>query len=195
MPYVSNICIFFHFLQIPCLSKTFAFCIQNAMWWMHILLSTYIKTFVLLTDKTEDETVTITFGYIMPTMLALLFISVACYCVHKYIHIHKQKHPTNLVSVFYCRRSLPTLALTAELCVFQGSKQAWRKLWLALSKSSSCPWDQEKKTTWRVIKSKKNRVITHICNDQNRAVGLGRVIALSKVWGALGKVCQDARTP
>ncbi|NWZ45074.1 I20RA protein, partial [Brachypodius atriceps] len=50
-----------------------------------------------LKDKTEDEAVTITFGYIMPTMLALLFISVACYCVHKYIHIHKQKHPTNLV--------------------------------------------------------------------------------------------------
>ncbi|XP_039915218.1 interleukin-20 receptor subunit alpha isoform X2 [Hirundo rustica] len=50
-----------------------------------------------LKDKTEDETMTITFGYIMPTMLALLFISVACYCVHKYIHIHKQKHPTNLV--------------------------------------------------------------------------------------------------
>ncbi|NXX32507.1 I20RA protein, partial [Nicator chloris] len=50
-----------------------------------------------LKDKTEDEIITITFGYIMPTMLALLFISVACYCVHKYLHIHKQKHPTNLV--------------------------------------------------------------------------------------------------
>ncbi|NXU65320.1 I20RA protein, partial [Horornis vulcanius] len=50
-----------------------------------------------LKDKTEDETIIITFGYIMPTMLALLFTSVACYCVHKYIHIHKQKHPANLV--------------------------------------------------------------------------------------------------
>ncbi|NXH45803.1 I20RA protein, partial [Dicaeum eximium] len=50
-----------------------------------------------LKDKTEDETITITFGYIMPTTLALLLISVACYCVHKYIHIHKQKHPTNLI--------------------------------------------------------------------------------------------------
>ncbi|XP_041326009.1 interleukin-20 receptor subunit alpha [Pyrgilauda ruficollis] len=50
-----------------------------------------------LKDKTEDETITITFGYIMPTMLALLFISVSCCWVHKYIHIHKQKHPTNLV--------------------------------------------------------------------------------------------------
>ncbi|NXB76884.1 I20RA protein, partial [Donacobius atricapilla] len=50
-----------------------------------------------LKDKTEDETITITFGYIMPTMLFLLFISMACYCVHKYIHIHKQKHPANLV--------------------------------------------------------------------------------------------------
>ncbi|NXI16201.1 I20RA protein, partial [Irena cyanogastra] len=50
-----------------------------------------------LKDKTEDETITITFGYIMPTTLAFLFISVSCYWVHKYIHIHKQKHPTNLV--------------------------------------------------------------------------------------------------
>lgn len=147
---------------------------------MHILLSTYMKkllvtmkTFVLLTDKTEDETITITFGYVMPTMLALLFISVTCYCVHKYIHIHKQKHPTNLVSVFCCRRSPPTLAFTAELCVFQGSKQAWRKPWLAPNKSSSCHWDQEKKTSLRVIKYKINRVITQVWNDQNRAVGLG----------------------
>ncbi|NWI35600.1 I20RA protein, partial [Picathartes gymnocephalus] len=50
-----------------------------------------------LKDKTEDETITITFGYVMPTTLVLLFISVACYWVHKYIHIHKQNHPTNLV--------------------------------------------------------------------------------------------------
>ncbi|NWR44155.1 I20RA protein, partial [Regulus satrapa] len=50
-----------------------------------------------LKDKTEDEIVTITFGYFMPTTLALLFTSVACYFVHKYIHRHKQKHPTNLV--------------------------------------------------------------------------------------------------
>lgn len=95
-------------------------------------LKSCLKTFVLLTDKTEDEAITITFGCIMPTTLALLFISVACYCVHKYIHVHKQKHPTNLVSVICCRRSL------SELCVFQGSKQAWRKLWLAPNKSSRC---------------------------------------------------------
>ncbi|NWI49211.1 I20RA protein, partial [Calyptomena viridis] len=50
-----------------------------------------------LKDKTEEETIRIAFGYVLPTMLAVLFISVAFYCLHKYIHVHKQKHPTNLV--------------------------------------------------------------------------------------------------
>lgn len=86
-----------------------------------------MKTFVLLTDKTADETVTIIFGYVLPIMLAVLFISVTCYCVHRYIHISKQKHPTNLVSVRCCSRSLPTLALTGQLCIFQGSELTGRK--------------------------------------------------------------------
>lgn len=77
---------------------------------MHTLLSEYIqkllgtmKTFVLLTDKTADETITVTFGCVLPVMLAVLFISMTGYCVHRYIHVSKQKHPTNLVSVLCCR--------------------------------------------------------------------------------------------
>ncbi|NXE80857.1 I20RA protein, partial [Cochlearius cochlearius] len=50
-----------------------------------------------LKDKTADETITIVFGYVLPVMLAVLVISMTCYCVHRYIHVSKQKHPTNLV--------------------------------------------------------------------------------------------------
>ncbi|NXL91823.1 I20RA protein, partial [Alectura lathami] len=50
-----------------------------------------------LKDKTADETITVVFGYVLPIVLAVLFISMACYCVHRYIHVSKQKHPTNLV--------------------------------------------------------------------------------------------------
>jgi len=110
------------------------------------LLST-MKTFILLTDKTADETVTIVFGCVLPIMLAVLFISMTCYCVHRYIHVRKQKHPTNLVSLLCCRRSLPTLALTGELYVFQGSESAERKPCLAANKSPSCYSDQEKSIT------------------------------------------------
>uniref|UniRef100_A0A8C0BYS2 Interleukin 20 receptor subunit alpha n=1 Tax=Buteo japonicus TaxID=224669 RepID=A0A8C0BYS2_9AVES len=45
----------------------------------------------------SDETITVTFGCVLPVMLAVLFISMTCYCVHRYIHVSKQKHPTNLV--------------------------------------------------------------------------------------------------
>ncbi|NWZ54405.1 I20RA protein, partial [Haliaeetus albicilla] len=50
-----------------------------------------------LKDKTADETITVTFGCVLPVMLAVLFISMTCYCVHRHIHVSKQKHPTNLV--------------------------------------------------------------------------------------------------
>uniref|UniRef100_A0A8C3VA53 Interleukin 20 receptor subunit alpha n=1 Tax=Catharus ustulatus TaxID=91951 RepID=A0A8C3VA53_CATUS len=112
-------------LVVPWLEPGTAYCVSAQI---HVttpvLDSGFSKEHCITTlkDKTEDEAITITFGCIMPTTLALLFISVACYCVHKYIHVHKQKHPANLVSVFCCRSSL------SELCVLQGSKQAWRKL-------------------------------------------------------------------
>ncbi|NXD27625.1 I20RA protein, partial [Spelaeornis formosus] len=87
-------------LVVPWLEPSTAYCVSAQI---HVttpfLDSGFSKELCITTlkDKTEDETITITFGYIMPTMLAFLFISVACYCVHKYIHIHRQKHPTNLV--------------------------------------------------------------------------------------------------
>ncbi|NWR67523.1 I20RA protein, partial [Bucorvus abyssinicus] len=64
-----------------------------------LLYSRFSKEYCIATlkDKTEDETVTIAFGYVLPIMLAVLFISMTCYCVHRYIHVSKQKHPTNLV--------------------------------------------------------------------------------------------------
>ncbi|NXH05903.1 I20RA protein, partial [Loxia leucoptera] len=87
-------------LVVPWLEPGTAYCVSAQI---HVttpvLDSGFSKEHCITTlkDKTEDETITITFGYFMPTMLALLFISVACYWVHKYIHIYKQKHPTNLV--------------------------------------------------------------------------------------------------
>uniref|UniRef100_U3KEI6 Interleukin 20 receptor subunit alpha n=2 Tax=Ficedula albicollis TaxID=59894 RepID=U3KEI6_FICAL len=87
-------------LVVPWLEPGTAYCVSAQI---HvttpILDSGFSKEHCITTlkDKREDEAITITFGCIMPTTLALLFISVACYCVHKYIHIHKQKHPTNLV--------------------------------------------------------------------------------------------------
>ncbi|XP_063247950.1 interleukin-20 receptor subunit alpha isoform X2 [Prinia subflava] len=87
-------------LVVPWLEPGTAYCVSAQIHVPTPLLdSGFSKEHCITTlkDKTEEEMITITFGYIMPTMLALLFISVACYCVHKYIHIHKQKHPTNLV--------------------------------------------------------------------------------------------------
>ncbi|NXP64662.1 I20RA protein, partial [Chloropsis cyanopogon] len=87
-------------LVVPWLEPGTAYCVSAQI---HVttpvLDSGFSKEHCITTlkDKTEDETIIITFGYIVLTTLALLFISVACYCVHKYIHIHKQKHPTNLV--------------------------------------------------------------------------------------------------
>ncbi|NWY38355.1 I20RA protein, partial [Sylvia atricapilla] len=87
-------------LVVPWLEPGTAYCVSAQIHVTTPLLdSGFSKEHCITTlkDKTEDETVTITFGYIMPSMLALLFISVACFYVHRYIHIHKQKHPTNLV--------------------------------------------------------------------------------------------------
>nr|XP_030123999.3 interleukin-20 receptor subunit alpha [Taeniopygia guttata] len=87
-------------LVVPWLEPGTAYCVSAQI---HVttpvLDSGFSKEHCITTlkDKTEDETITITFGYIMPATLALLFISVVCYWVHKYIHIHKQKHPANLV--------------------------------------------------------------------------------------------------
>ncbi|NXT02823.1 I20RA protein, partial [Jacana jacana] len=64
-----------------------------------LLHSGFSKEYCVATlkDKRTEETITIVFGYVLPLMLALLSVSTTCYCVHRYIHVGKQKHPTNLV--------------------------------------------------------------------------------------------------
>ncbi|NWI91585.1 I20RA protein, partial [Pitta sordida] len=89
-----------HTLIVPRLEPGTAYCVSAQIHVTTPLLdSGFSKEHCIATlkDKTEEETLRIAFGYVLPTMLAVLFISVACYCVHKYIHVHKQKHPTNLV--------------------------------------------------------------------------------------------------
>uniref|UniRef100_A0A670I4N8 Interleukin 20 receptor subunit alpha n=1 Tax=Podarcis muralis TaxID=64176 RepID=A0A670I4N8_PODMU len=53
------------------------------------------------TKKKTQEAVTILLGYILPVLLTVLIILVSCCCVYRYIHITKQKYPTNLVRVLY----------------------------------------------------------------------------------------------
>ncbi|NXY70184.1 I20RA protein, partial [Glareola pratincola] len=88
-------------LVVPWLEPGTAYCVSAQIHVTTPLLhSGFSKEYCIATlkDKTTDETVTIVFGYVLPVMLAVLFISLTCYCVHRYIHVSKQKHPTNLVS-------------------------------------------------------------------------------------------------
>ncbi|NXD14118.1 I20RA protein, partial [Nothocercus nigrocapillus] len=64
-----------------------------------LLSSAFSKEYCIATlkDKTADQIITNLFGYVLPIILVVLFISMACYYVHRYIHVSKQKHPTNLV--------------------------------------------------------------------------------------------------
>ncbi|NXG18831.1 I20RA protein, partial [Grallaria varia] len=89
-----------HTLVVPWLEPGTAYCVSAQIHVSTPLLNSgFSKEHCIATlkDKTEDETIRIAFGYVLPTMLALLFISGTFYCVYKYIHVHKQKHPTNLV--------------------------------------------------------------------------------------------------
>ncbi|NXC42613.1 I20RA protein, partial [Penelope pileata] len=87
-------------LVVPWLEPGTAYCVSAQIHVTTPLLhSGFSKEYCTATlkDKTADETVTVIFGYILPIVLAVLFISMACYCVHRYIHVSKQKHPTNLI--------------------------------------------------------------------------------------------------
>ncbi|NXW48277.1 I20RA protein, partial [Nyctiprogne leucopyga] len=87
-------------LVVPWLEPGTAYCVSAQIYVTTPLLhSGFSKEYCIATlkDKTADETITIVFGYVLPIMLAILLISVTCYCVHRYIHVSKQKHPTNLV--------------------------------------------------------------------------------------------------
>ncbi|XP_075002035.1 interleukin-20 receptor subunit alpha isoform X2 [Calonectris borealis] len=87
-------------LVVPWLEPGTAYCVSAQIYVTTPLLhSGFSKEYCIdtLKDKTADETITIVFGCVLPIMLAVLFMSMTCYCVHKYIHVSKQKHPTNLV--------------------------------------------------------------------------------------------------
>ncbi|KFZ45322.1 Interleukin-20 receptor subunit alpha, partial [Antrostomus carolinensis] len=87
-------------LVVPWLEPGTAYCVSAQIYVTTPLLhSGFSKEYCIATlkDKTADETITIVFGYVLPIMLAVLFISMTCYWVHRYIHVSKQKHPTNLV--------------------------------------------------------------------------------------------------
>ncbi|NXW34742.1 I20RA protein, partial [Phaetusa simplex] len=87
-------------LVVPWLEPGTAYCVSAQIHVTTPLLhSGFSKEYCIATlkDKTTDETITIVFGYVLPIMLAVLSISMTCYCVHRYIHVSKQKHPTNLV--------------------------------------------------------------------------------------------------
>ncbi|NXI34603.1 I20RA protein, partial [Galbula dea] len=87
-------------LVVPWLEPGTAYCVSAQI---HVttplLRSQFSKEYCISTlkDKTTDETMTIIFGYVLPIMLTVLFISMTYYCVHRYTHVSKQKHPTNLV--------------------------------------------------------------------------------------------------
>ncbi|XP_009696857.1 PREDICTED: interleukin-20 receptor subunit alpha [Cariama cristata] len=87
-------------LVVPWLEPGTAYCVSAQIHVTTPLLhSGFSKEYCIATlkDKTADETITIVFGCVLPVTLAVLFISMTCYCVHRYIHVSKQKHPTNLV--------------------------------------------------------------------------------------------------
>uniref|UniRef100_A0A663M8I4 Interleukin 20 receptor subunit alpha n=1 Tax=Athene cunicularia TaxID=194338 RepID=A0A663M8I4_ATHCN len=86
-------------LVVPWLEPGTAYCVSAQIHVTTPLLhSGFSKEYCIATLNGEsDETITIIFGYILPIVLAVLFISMTCYCVHRYIHVRKQKHPTNLV--------------------------------------------------------------------------------------------------
>ncbi|NXE19038.1 I20RA protein, partial [Ardeotis kori] len=87
-------------LVVPWLEPGTAYCVSAQIYVTTPLLhSGFSKEYCIATlkDRTADETATIVFGYVLPVMLAVLFILMTCYCVHRYTHVSKQKHPTNLV--------------------------------------------------------------------------------------------------
>ncbi|XP_053919922.1 interleukin-20 receptor subunit alpha isoform X2 [Cuculus canorus] len=87
-------------LVVPRLEPGTAYCVSAQIHVTTPLLhSEFSKEYCIATlkDKTSDETITVVLGYVLPIMLAVLFISMIWYCVHRYIHVSKQKHPTNLV--------------------------------------------------------------------------------------------------
>ncbi|XP_010221662.1 PREDICTED: interleukin-20 receptor subunit alpha [Tinamus guttatus] len=87
-------------LVVPWLEPGTVYCVSAQIHVTTPLLSSgFSKEHCIATlkDKTADQIITNLFGYVLPVILVVLFISMACYYVYRYIHVSKQKHPTNLV--------------------------------------------------------------------------------------------------
>ncbi|NWU92861.1 I20RA protein, partial [Upupa epops] len=87
-------------LVVPWLEPETAYCVSAQIHVTTPLLHSGFSNeqcIATLKDQTTKESVKITFGCVLPVMLALVFISTTCYFVHRYINVSKQKHPTNLV--------------------------------------------------------------------------------------------------
>uniref|UniRef100_A0A672UIM3 Interleukin 20 receptor subunit alpha n=1 Tax=Strigops habroptila TaxID=2489341 RepID=A0A672UIM3_STRHB len=114
-------------LVVPWLEPGTAYCVSAQIHVTTPLLhSGFSKEYCIATLKgMSDEAMTVIFGYVLPIMLAVLFISMICYCVHKYIHVSKQKHPTNLVSVLCCgmeRVFIPCEKIVVNLITVNGDE-------------------------------------------------------------------------
>ncbi|NXG71739.1 I20RA protein, partial [Baryphthengus martii] len=127
-------------LVVPWLEPGTAYCVSAQIHVTTPLLhSGFSKEHCIATlkDKTADETITIVFGYVLPIMLAVLFISMTCYCVHRYVHVSKQKHPTNLVwhytdqckdMVFIARENIVVNLITVNMDENKPSRES-NHLW------------------------------------------------------------------
>ncbi|XP_010014902.1 PREDICTED: interleukin-20 receptor subunit alpha [Nestor notabilis] len=131
-------------LVVPWLEPGTAYCVSAQIHVTTPLLhSGFSKEYCIATlkDKTADEAMTVIFGYVLPIMLAVLFISMICYCVHKYIDVSKQKHPTNLVWHYTdkCRERvfIPCEKIVVNLITVNGDeyKPSWESSHLPERKS------------------------------------------------------------
>ncbi|XP_006112787.1 interleukin-20 receptor subunit alpha isoform X2 [Pelodiscus sinensis] len=87
-------------LVVPRLESNIVYCVSVQTYvTTPLLLSEFSEEHCIATlkDPTVEQTVTIVFGYILPIILTAFIVSMAGYCVHRYIHVSKQKHPPNLV--------------------------------------------------------------------------------------------------
>ncbi|CAI5770172.1 interleukin-20 receptor subunit alpha isoform X1 [Podarcis lilfordi] len=91
-------CIKSNRLDVFHLESNTVYCVTVQVYIMPLLFSGLSKDCIAtLRDSAFKEAATILLGYILPVLLTVLIILVLCCCVYRYIHITKQKYPTNLV--------------------------------------------------------------------------------------------------
>ncbi|XP_062980683.1 interleukin-20 receptor subunit alpha-like isoform X2 [Elgaria multicarinata webbii] len=86
-------------LDVLLLEPNTVYCVTVQIYITPFLLSRFSKEHCIVTLKgsTFKHTSTIVFGYILPVLLIVLIAVVSSCFVCRYIHITKQKYPTNLV--------------------------------------------------------------------------------------------------